>query len=237
MTATQQFARAMVLLERGAFVRSAQRVSAALALLGEASGEDAAARDVRTAQIRVCAQYAQALKLLVLIRDAERGMRSDDASSHELAAARVAYLSLVLSSIPLAKPAHRLVCVRMAVARNFSARNYGVVAAHVQTLRKILVATASFGDAEQADVKDKMEQCRAEQFRNLGMAQYCGGLTELPSDKFAPTKFCCETYAPLDEALGFIERVSCTVCDAHFKDADGAQVGKLCPLCRWGTLG
>jgi hypothetical protein len=238
MTATQQFARGMLLLERGAFVRSAQRIDKTLALLGEVAGEVESARDVRVAQIRVCAQYAQALKLLVLIRDTERSMRSvSDASETETLTARVAYLSLVLASIQLAKPAHRLVCVRMAVARNVSARNYGVVATHVQALRKLLVAMSTYGDAEQADVKAKMEQCRVEQFRNYGMALHCGGLSELPSDKFAPAKFCALTFVPLDESLGFIEQVSCTLCDAHLKDDDGALVGNVCPLCRRGTLG
>jgi hypothetical protein len=42
---------------------------------------------------------------------------------------------------------------------------------------------------------------------------------------------------PLDESLGFIEQVSCTLCDAHLKDDDGALVGNVCPLCRRGTLG
>jgi hypothetical protein len=237
LTAPQQFTRALLLLERGAFVRSSQRVSAALDLLGEPVGETSEAQETRLTQIRICAQYALALKLLVTIRDAERDMRSKDPATLDAAQARVAYLSLVLSSVPLSKTAHRLVCVRMAVARNFSARNYGVVATHVQALRKILMASSAFGDAEQADVKDKMERCRAEQFRNFGMELYCGGVTSLPSNKFSPTKFCCETYEPLDDALGFIESVSCTVCDSHFKDDGGARVGKSCSLCRWGTLG
>jgi len=83
----------------------------------------------------------------------------------------------------------------MCVTRNFAARNFGVVARVLQVylmlcvcesqngilirlaeqqqvLRKILVTSQSFGDAERADYKSKLSVCRGEEFRNEGMVMF-----------------------------------------------------------------
>jgi hypothetical protein len=61
---------------------------------------------------------------------------------------------------------------------------------------------------------------------------------QAPSASFAPSKFCYETFEPLDDALGFIEQVACTVCASVFRERGPLLVpGAKCPLCKCGLLG
>jgi hypothetical protein len=104
-------------------------------------------------------------------------------------------------------------------------------------LRKILVASQSFGDAEKADFKSKLAMCRESEFRNYGVVAFFEAIDVVVDPLFAPTKFCYHSFECLDDALGFKEIVSCTLCDSHVKEDDVHEPGSKCPVCSHGTLG
>ncbi len=119
---------AMTYLEKGSFVESLQFVDQSLQSMCMSIWKyfhiflpivvEKGANTVK-GEANFCVAYKVALGLLIAIREIEMKIAANPANNNEELFYRMAFLSKLLSDIPL-KTNHRIVCVRMAISKNMA---------------------------------------------------------------------------------------------------------------------
>eukprot|EP00161_Ancyromonas_sigmoides_P000035 TRINITY_DN10021_c0_g1_i1.p1 TRINITY_DN10021_c0_g1~~TRINITY_DN10021_c0_g1_i1.p1 ORF type:complete len:152 (+),score=18.26 TRINITY_DN10021_c0_g1_i1:2-457(+) len=144
----------------------------------------------------------------------------------------------MLVSIPLSQR-HRLVCVRMALKRNWTAKNYGVCHEMIQYL-----VPRTRDPRKASSLVEQARRCEEEGLQNHGLVlprpPWIQGIPALLDPP--PHRFCHHALTPLPPLSSRV--LECPLCAGVFRrcrprgDEDATLVdGTLCPLCGHEKLG
>jgi hypothetical protein len=205
-------------LEKADYDEALRSIDLALRLLGTFDS-------VRVELVRYCVAYKLALHLLVRIYASPP---SDDASSKTLRYEQ-AHLARVLADMPL-QPHHRVVCIRIALERNMSARNYGIGA----SLVRILLPR---NPGDKASLQQVLTKCRKHSEANKHL-QAPSAVSEYSSFE---RRLCvsAHSFTPVDSNAP-TALLQCSICLSILLpvEPDNVEhsVEQSCPTCSIGSL-
>jgi len=146
---------------------------------------------------------------------------------------QVAALTRSLAEIPLAKPKHRVICIRMAIKANADIGNFGIAAYFIGML-------LPHNLMDHAKLENMMAHCRARNLENANSPNYLcpnchvdnpGGLHDCSECKAPLNILCHKTLARITTPTLY----RCDHCEAAFSVAVG-QGETNCPVCSIGNL-
>jgi len=199
-------------LEKGLFPQALDSVNSAIKLLITGGEIESKKRE-----IQFCVSYKVALKLLIEIKLLEKDQTN---------LIKIAFYTRILTTVPIMQK-HRIICTRMAVAKNFDIGNYAVAA----TLIEIILP---HNTPDKSALEVKLQKCLENSRKDNKLlppfnCPVCNTQVSSGADKCScgrKSKFCYQSF----ELITTTTYTWCAICNAVYLEKVLA-VGEKCPYC------